>query len=256
MRIFVHETPEELGEKAALEIADALRSAIKRKGEARIILSTGASQFTTISALVRQDLDWKRVTMFHLDEYIGLSETHPASFRKYLKERFAARVPLGRAVYVDGGRDPAEAIRCLKDALNEAPVDVGVIGIGVNAHIAFNDPPADFDTRESYIMVNLDAECKSQQVGEGWFASIGEVPKSAITMTPFEIMRCEHIVSPVPYAVKAEAVRRTLTASRADPMVPATILKTHGNFSLYLDRASASGCPQEILRDIIQPILP
>ena len=246
MKIFVNETPEALGEKAALEIADTLRRAIDKKGEARIVLSTGASQFTTISALIRQDLDWKRVTMFHLDEYIGLSESHPASFRKYLKERFAAHVPIGRAVYVDGERDPAETIRNLSRAINEAPIDIGVIGIGVNAHIAFNDPPANFDTRELYIIVNLDEQCKNQQVGEGWFASAGEVPKSAITMTPFGIMRCERIVSAVPYAVKAAAVKRMLEAPGVDPMIPATILKTHGNISLYLDRDSASACPGDI----------
>ena len=246
MKIFVNETPEKSGEIAALAIADALRDAIGRKGEARIVLSTGASQFSTISVLIRQDVDWSRVTMFHLDEYIGLPESHPASFRKYLKERFVSQVPLGRAVFVDGGRDPAEAIKYLTASINEAPIDIGVIGIGVNAHIAFNDPPADFVTKESYMTVNLDDQCKMQQVGEGWFAAVDEVPRRAITMTPYQIMRCERIVSAVPGAVKAQAIKRTLESSGTDPMIPATLLKTHKNVGLYLDKASASACAPEV----------
>ena len=248
MKIFVNETAEKLGENAAIVIADVIRRAIGRKGEARIVLSTGASQFSTISALIRQDINWAKVTMFHLDEYIGLSESHPASFRKYLKERFVSQVPLKRAVFVDGEKDPAEMIKYLTDAIREAPIDAGVIGIGVNAHIAFNDPPADFKTEESFMIVNLDEQCKKQQVGEGWFASVNDVPKSAITMTPHQIMSCECIVSAVPYAVKAQAIKLTLEAAAADPMIPATLLKTHRNFSLYLDKESASACRQEVLR--------
>ena len=138
-------------------------------------------------------------------------------------------------------------IKHLTDAINEAPIDIGVIGIGMNAHIAFNDPPADFDTKESYMIVNLDEQCKIQQVGEGWFSTVEEVPKCAITMTPYQIMRCERIISAVPNAVKAQAIKRTLESSGINPMIPATILKTHKNISLYLDKASASACTQEVL---------
>ena len=246
MKIFVNETPEELGENAALAIADVLREAIRKKGEARIVLSTGASQFSTISALIKQDVDWARVTMFHLDEYIGLPESHPASFRKYLKERFTSHVPLGAAFFVDGEADPTETIKSLTGSIQKAPIDVGVIGIGMNAHIAFNDPPADFVTKESYMIVNLDEECKMQQVGEGWFATPADVPKRAITMTPYQIMSCERIISPVPYVVKAQAIKRTLESPGSDPMIPATLLKTHKNFSLYLDKDSASSCTPEV----------
>ena len=177
--------------------------------------------------------------MFHLDEYVDLPQTHGASFRKYLQERFVAKVaPLAAAHFVDGTR---EGIAKLTDELRKEPIDIGLIGIGENGHIAFNDPPADFDTREAYIIVNLDERCKRQQMGEGWFASIDEVPKQAVSMTTYQIMQCERIVSCVPHKVKAEAVSKTIHAKEVTNLVPATLLKTHPDFILYLDENSASG---------------
>ena len=179
--------------------------------------------------------------MFHLDEYIDLDETHPASFKKYLKERFLAFVNVGEVVFVDdGSHDTEKNIRRLTEEIRKEPVDIGVIGIGQNAHIAFNDPPADFESQEAYFVVSLDDRCKRQQVSEGWFADIGAVPKVAITMTPNQIMSCKCIVSPVPHEVKAEAVARVLGAKQTDPMIPATLLKEHPDFYLVLDEASAS----------------
>lgn len=174
--------------------------------------------------------------MFHLDEYVSLPETHPASFRKYLKERFLSKVTLADCHLVDGNPD---SIPALTAELRKAPIDIGLIGIGENAHIAFNDPPADFDTRESYIVVNLNERCKQQQVGEGWFASTEEVPAQAISMTPWQIMQCRHIISAVPHKVKAKAVSDTLNHDTT-PEIPATLLKTHPNFDLFLDAESAS----------------
>ncbi len=238
--ISVSPTPQQLGQKAADKIAELLRNAIAQKGSARIILSTGASQFETIDALVKADVDWSKVEMFHLDEYVALPESHIASFRKYLKERFASKVSLKAAYFVNGEGDVEENIRVLTEELRRAPVDVGVIGIGENAHIAFNDPPADFETDAAYKVVDLDLRCKQQQVREGWFATVDDVPKQAITMCVKQILACEHIISSVPHAPKAEAVRNTLT-SPVDPKIPATILKTHPNWNLFLDEASASG---------------
>ena len=236
MRVTVARDPAMLGRLAAKEAADAINDAIRAQGSARIVLSTGASQFDTLSALVKEKVDWSKVEMFHLDEYVGLPETHPASFRKYLKERFTNRVPLKSAYFVDG---TPEGIAALTKELHSAPIDLGLIGIGENGHIAFNDPPADFDTDKAYIIVTLDERCRRQQVGEGWFESVSEVPEQAVSMTVHEIMRCRKIISCVPYPVKAEAVARTLMNPLTNK-VPATMLKEHDDFSMYLDRDSAA----------------
>ena len=240
MLIHVSKTPAEMGGEAAALIAQKLNAAIARKGEARLLLSTGASQFEMLEALVRQPVDFSKVTMFHLDEYVALPVTHIASFRKYLQERFVSKVPLKEAVFVNGEGDVAANIAALTARIREAPIDVGAIGIGENGHIAFNDPPADFDTQESFKVVTLDARCKRQQVGEGWFATVDDVPKQAISMTVSQIMACESIVSVVPHAVKAEAVRNTLERDVTN-LVPATIMKTHPDFNLFLDSESAAG---------------
>ena len=237
MEIRICKDSAELGQSAAKYVATILNACIAEKGSARIVLSTGASQFDTLSALVKEKVDWSKVEMFHLDEYVGLPESHGASFRKYLKERFVAKVGnLKAAHFVDGTE---AGIAALTEEIRKAPIDIGLIGIGENGHIAFNDPPADFETDEAYIVVNLDDRCKQQQMGEGWFATIDDVPKQAVSMTVREIMRCERIISCVPYQVKAEAVHATLTNSLTN-IVPATMLKQHRDFVLYLDRDSAS----------------
>ncbi len=229
-----------LGESAAKHVAGILREVIAEKGSARIVLSTGASQFDTLEALTKvSGIAWDKVEMFHLDEYVDLPKTHPASFRKYLQERFVDKVaPLKAVHFVDGTE---AGIAALTAELRRAPIDIGLIGIGENGHIAFNDPPADFETKEAYIIVNLDDACKRQQMGEGWFATVDDVPKQAVSMTPYQIMQCERIVSCVPYSVKAEAVRKTLRTSETTNLVPATLLKEHPDFILYLDADSASG---------------
>lgn len=240
MNIHVFKTTEEMGCQAAKQIAEKLNEAIEKRGEARLLLSTGASQFETIKALTQEKIDWQKVTMFHLDEYVALPESHKASFRKYLKERFVNLVPLKEAVFVDGEGDVKANIASLTKRIKEQPIDVGVIGIGENGHVAFNDPPADFQTEESYLVVNLDRRCKQQQVGEGWFATEEDVPKQAISMSVRQIMACRSIISVVPHEVKAEAVSNTLSKEVTN-LVPATILKTHQDWNLYLDADSASG---------------
>ena len=223
----------ELGKSAAVFTAQLINKAIAEKGFARIVLSTGASQFDTIAALVEQDVDWSKVEMFHLDEYVDLPETHVASFRKYLKE--TSKVNLKAAYFVEGTK---ENMAYLSKLINESPVDVGLIGIGENAHIAFNDPPANFDVEDPYIIVNLNDTCKKQQVGEGWFATVDDVPKQAVSMSVKQIMKCKNIVSCVPYAVKAKAVFDTLSNDLTNT-IPATMLKHHEAFTLYIDAESA-----------------
>jgi glucosamine-6-phosphate deaminase len=239
MNIHVNKNAKELGAHAARRIARLLNEAIAEKGSARLLLSTGASQFETISSLIKEKVDWSKVEMFHLDEYIGLPEKHKASFRAYLEKRFTSKVNLKAAHFVDGRGNVEATIASISKKYSKAPIDVGVIGIGVNAHIAFNDPPADFETKKIYMVVKLDKKCKMQQVGEGWFASEAEVPPTAITLSPGAIMKCRHIISCVPHKVKADAVFNTLT-KKLNPGVPATILKTHPAWHLYIDAESAS----------------
>ena len=240
MEIRICKNSEELGISAAKYTAQVLKDAISKKGSARIVLSTGASQFDTLKALVKEDgIKWECVEMFHLDEYVDLPETHVASFRKYLKERFVAKVGTLKAThFVDGTK---ECIAKLTEEIRKEPIDIGLIGIGENAHIAFNDPPADFDTKEAYIIVNLNERCKRQQMGEGWFDTIEDVPKQAVSMTAYQIMQCKKIVSCVPYKVKAEAVEKTVKTEEVTNLVPSTLLKTHPDFVLYVDMDSASG---------------
>ena len=235
MEIRIASTPELLGQNAAKHAARLLNQAIAERGEARLLLSTGASQFETLKALVKEPVQWDKVTMFHLDEYVNLPETHIASFRKYLKERFISQVPLKAAYLVDGTE---AGIADVTAALRKAPIDVGLIGIGENAHIAFNDPPADLNTKEAYIIVNLDDRCKRQQVGEGWFATVDDVPKQAVSMTVYQILQCRTILSCVPHAVKADAVYKALYATQ-DAMTPAAQLRSHPDWTLYIDRYSA-----------------
>jgi glucosamine-6-phosphate deaminase len=229
----------ELGLRAAQFAAGKLNEAIRQNGEARMVVSTGSSQFETLQSLLAETVDWERVEVFHLDEYIGLPVTHIASFRKYLYERFINKVRIKKFHSVDVEGDIAERIKILTLEIRKKPVDIGLIGIGVNGHIAFNDPPADFDSREAYIIVNLDDQCRLQQVNEGWFKIIEEVPEKAVSMTPWQIMQCKTIVSCVPHKVKAVAVRNTLINNLTN-IVPATMLKQHQDFHLYVDNNSAS----------------
>lgn len=243
MRIHIADTPNQLGQAAAEYTANIILSAIALHGKARIVLSTGASQFETLDALVKLDIDWSRVEAFHLDEYIGIDSDHSASFRRYLRTRFAEKAPGVHMHYIDPTPDVSAVIANLTEAVRSEPIHVALIGIGENAHIAFNDPPANFDTEEAYVVADLDERCKAQQVGEGWFPSVAEVPKQAITMTVYQIMQSEVIVSCVPHRVKAPAIQATLQHGVTN-QIPATMLKTHPDYHLFLDRESASGFVQ------------
>lgn len=238
MEIIIAENKEELGKKAAAEGAELVKKAIGEKGFANIIVATGASQFEMLSELVKENIDWSVVTGFHLDEYIGVDETHPASFRKYLKERFVSLVPLKEFHYVNGNEAENECKR-LGEIISQHPIDVAFVGIGENGHLAFNDPPADFETEEPYLVVNLDENCRKQQLGEGWFPNLEAVPKQAISMSVKQIMKSKHIICSVPDERKADAVRNTIVCD-VTPIVPASVLQDHPSAWLFLDKASAS----------------
>ena len=238
LRVF--RTSSELAAAAALDAASVIREAVAARGQARLIAATGASQLAFLDRLVREpDIDWPRVELFHLDEYVGLSADHPASFRRYLMERLIRPSGMQTYHFLDGEGDPEEVCRTVGAALASAPVDVAFAGIGENGHLAFNDPPADFETDAPYIVVELDEPCRRQQVGEGWFASVDDVPKTAISMTVRQILRSHAIISVVPDRRKADAVRACMEGP-ITPMAPASILRTHANTTIYLDRDSAS----------------
>lgn len=226
---------------AAARASSALREAIDRQGTARFCVATGSSQFDFLAALTSdQAIDWSRTTMFHLDEYTGISETHPASFRRYLRERLVDRVQPGEVHFIRGEAPDSQA-EChrISSLIQKGPIDVAFIGIGENGHLAFNDPPADFETEEPYILVTLDTACRQQQVSEGWFASIDKVPGQAVSMSIRQIMIARSIVCTVPGIRKAEAVRNCVEGE-VTPLHPSSILQTHGDCHLYLDRDSAS----------------
>ena len=240
MEMHVFDTKQQMGAAAAELVAGRINAAIAGRGAANIILATGASQFEMLAALVTRNVDFSKVTAFHLDEYIGLPETHPASFRKYLRERVHEKVPaLAAFHYIDGEADPAAECRRVGEIIREHPIDVACVGIGENGHLAFNDPPADFQTDEPYLVVELDEACRRQQLGEGWFATLADVPARAISMSIRQIMAARCIVCTVPDERKAVAVRETL-AGEVTNTVPASILREHGDSHLFLDAAAAS----------------
>jgi glucosamine-6-phosphate deaminase len=247
MKLVVSATKEELGKKSSAHAAALINKAIEENGSARILLSTGASQFPFFEEFVKENIDWSRVEMFHLDEYVGISEEHPASFKRYLIDRFVAKVNPGKVHLINGSEDPQKTIAALTALLEEKPVDVGLIGIGENAHIAFNDPPADFEAKEAYRVVTLAERCLQQQIGEGWFKSVEETYKQAISMTAPQIMKCKSIISVVPYKVKAEAIYNTLV-NDVTPDVPATLMKRHADCTVYCDADSASLLSDELVK--------
>jgi len=240
MKIICLQTAEELGQRAAAQVVSLLQKYIEQNGVARLLLSTGASQFTTINALLESNVDWKKVEVFHLDEYIDLPLTHPASFIKYLEERFVSKAQPKKMHYVDTTKNIDELIEELTREVRKSPIDVGVIGIGENAHIAFNDPPADFESDDAYIVVDLAESCRQQQYGEGWFPTLEDVPKQAITMTVKQILKSRHIISAVPFKVKAQAIYDTLTAPDITNLIPSTAFRNHDDVTLYIDKDSAS----------------
>ncbi|MDR6566910.1 MULTISPECIES: glucosamine-6-phosphate deaminase [Chitinophaga] len=240
MKIIRSKDPQTLGTAAGNTAVALIKAAIAEKGSANIILATGTSQFETIRQLIASDIDWGKVNMFHLDEYIGLPVTHPASFRKYLRERFLDKVaPLQSVCLINGEGDPEAECSRISALIQAHPIDVALVGIGENGHLAFNDPPADFNTTKPYLVVNLDAACRQQQMNEGWFSAVTEVPLQAISMSVHQILLSKHIICSVPGERKAQAVKDSLEQPVSN-LFPASILQTHADCVFYLDEASAA----------------
>lgn len=242
MKVEILSSKQELGKSAADKGAEFLCAALAEKPEVSIIVATGASQFEMMETLVsKPEIDWSRVTVFHLDEYIGLPDTHPASFRKYLRERFVSRLPkLGKFVEIDGTENGvASELTRLNALISSREIDVCFAGIGENCHLAFNDPPADFDTDEPFIVVTLDEACRRQQLGEGWFPTFEDVPAKAISMSIKQIFKSKAIVLSIPDLRKAEAVKACIEGPVSN-LHPASILQKHGNCHVFLETASAS----------------
>ena len=240
MKIKILKDKESLGRAAADHAARSLRRVIHDQRNARIIAATGASQFEFLDALTSEpEIDWGRVEVFHLDEYVGLPITHPASFRKYLFERLIHKTGITRYHLLDGDGDVQSSIRQIGSKLQSKPVDIAFAGIGENGHLAFNDPPADFTTEDPYLIVDLDEACRQQQVTEGWFSKLTDVPKKAISMSVREVLRAKEIIVVVPDARKAHAAKCCLEGE-VSPMVPASILRNHSNATIYLDADSAA----------------
>ncbi len=242
MQKLIYKTAKEMAKAAANAAAGVVKKAIESSGQANIILATGTSQIEMLKNLTAaDDVNWSKVTMFHLDEYIGLGADHPASFRKYLKERFVDKVPDLKAAYFVNGdtEDPAGECKRLGVIIARHPIDVGMVGIGENGHLAFNDPPANFETEEPFIIVELDTKCREQQLGEGWFDRLEQVPEKAMSMSIRQIMKSACLIVTVPERRKAKTVKKALEEAMT-PMCPASILRRHRNCKVFMDSDSAS----------------
>jgi glucosamine-6-phosphate deaminase len=242
MNIQIMPDKPQMGKSAAAAGAKVIREALAKRGEANIIVATGASQFEVLAALVAEpDINWNKITGFHLDEYVSLPIDHPASFRGYLWQRFVSRLslPLRTFHFLDGEGDAKAECKRVGEILRRHPIDVAFVGIGENGHLAFNDPPADFETEDPYLVVNLDDACRQQQLGEGWFPTFDDVPKQAISMSVRQIMKSGAIICTVPDTRKAEAVRNSVEGE-VTPKVPASILQRHKQCDLFLDQPAAS----------------
>ena len=237
MDINIFKTKEDMGRAAAEKAAEILKIAINKKREANFVIATGASQFEFLENLTRMtSIDWANTTMFHLDEYVGLSENHPASFRRYLKDRFISKVSPGHIHLIEGdAKDPEKECERLNGIISQKEIDVAFVGIGENGHLAFNDPPADLNTEKPYIIVELDDACRRQQLGEGWFKSFKDIPKKAISMSVKQIMKSKHIICTVPDKRKAQAVKNCFQGDDISPDYPASVLKKHDHCFVFLD---------------------
>lgn len=241
MKVAAFHTKLQMAQAAADEAGSIVRQAISERGRAHLIAATGSSQFEFLDSLIQQEnIDWKQTTFFHLDEYVGLPASHQASFRRYLQERIVDRVRPGAFHFINGEHaDPLEECKRVGELISRHSIDVAFVGIGENGHLAFNDPPADFETKEPYLVVELDEACRRQQVGEGWFKSLDEVPRRAISMSIRQILKAQRVICVVPDQRKAQAVRDCLELG-VSPLRPASILQEHPLATVYLDSQSAA----------------
>lgn len=240
MNIDIARNARETGIQAAGRAAAELLAALKQKGSARLMLATGQAHFEFYEELLKHPIPWEKIEIFHLDEYIGIPSTHKASFRRYLQSRVLKNIAPAAVHLIEGDGPVEDVLAALKKEVAREPIDLGIVGIGNNGHIAFNDPPADFHTQEAYRIVELDEACRRQQVNEGWFPDLDSVPQTAISATVSLILSFRTIVSVVPHQVKAQAVKNTLESPDMTSLIPSTALRTHPNWFLFLDEESAS----------------
>ena len=240
MTIKIFQDKISLSKAAAAQATEAIRRAIAQRGRARVVAASAASQLQFLEALTAtHGIDWSRVELFHLDEYIGLPASHGASFCKFLHDHLIAKTGITKHHLLNGEANPADVIRDVGEAISEAPIDIAFVGIGENGHLAFNDPPADFDTEEPFLIVNLDEACRQQQVGEGWFKDLSAVPTQAISMSVRQVLKAKEIIAVVPDSRKAKAIKACFDGP-ISPMAPSSILRTHPNATIYLDKASSA----------------
>jgi glucosamine-6-phosphate deaminase len=242
IKLQIHANKKAAGEAAARAAAEALRQLDHSESGIGVVFATGASQLETLHALTSiPGLPWRKIQGFHLDEYLGMDEDHPASFRRYLRENLTRRVPMGEFFEIDGSSaDPDQVRREYVQKLWAADPQLCLLGIGENGHLAFNDPAeANFNDPDAMKVVTLDAECREQQLAEGWFKSLEEVPERALTLTISTLLKIPKLIVSVPGPRKAQSVRRTLEEP-ISTACPATILRTHPDVTLYLDRDSAA----------------
>ncbi len=251
MKVVVAPDRAELGSFVAQQAARILQHALEEHETCNLVVATGSSQFEVLEALVQQPgIAWERVRGFHLDEYVGLDRAHPASFCGYLAARFVDRVALQSFYYLDGSIPPDQLRTAASGAIQGKRIDLLLCGIGENGHLAFNDPPADFQTNDPYLIVDLDTACRKQQVGEGWFDSLEEVPTQAISMSIQQILQAQTILCSVPDRRKAEAVRATLEDD-ISPAIPASILRNHPHTTLVLDTTSSGLLSDSVRRECL-----
>jgi glucosamine-6-phosphate deaminase len=240
MKLKIYHDKQSLSQAAAEQAATAIRKALLNHGQARVVAATAASQIAFLEALTQEaGIDWTRVEVFHLDEYVGLPITHPGSFRRMLLEQLIQKTGVRKYHLLDGDGNLAEVLHRVGQAIASAPVDIAFLGVGENGHLAFNDPPANFDIEDPYLIVNLDEACRQQQVGEAWFSDISQVPQRAISMSVRQILKAKELLAVVPDTRKAQAVKACFEGE-ISPMAPASILRTHPNATIYLDKNSAS----------------
>ncbi len=238
MEYQIYPNADDLAAAATEFVVKRIRDAVAHRRVARVVFATGNSQLDFLERLLQADVPWDKIIAFHLDEYVNLSETHPASFRLYLREKLFSKVSMREVHLLNGNaEDPYAECERYTALLNAGPIDLACVGIGENGHLAFNDPPADFETNEWVHVVELDDACRTQQVGEGYFASVADVPPRALSMTVPAIMKAASISCVVPDQRKAEAVAAAILGPLT-PDCPATILREHKNCRIFLDAES------------------
>ena len=240
MTVKIFQSNPALGLGAAEDFGKLISSILTKQGHASVIFASANSQLTFFSSLLQRKIEWSKISIFHMDEYLGMTDQHPASFSRFIREKLVNFIQPAAFYPLRGDTPDADVeLRRYADLMQKYPPDLSVLGVGENGHLAFNDPPADFNTTKIIHTVTLDLACRKQQVGEGHFKTLDDVPKQALSLTVPALLAPKHVLAIVPERRKAEAVRAALKGP-VTPQCPASILRTRSNATIYLDRESAS----------------